>query len=155
MLKKQKLNEKIEFPAVYFNSTTKTVINYRFSLENAFQEVLCRFDNWTNKGFAWINELIQSQYIYISIYRPLSGSFYVKLLVELISPKKGLINIKKSDQKFFLWCHVIHINPVKIYPERIRQTDKELANDLDYDRIEFPMREKGFSKIETKKQSLY
>ena len=37
-----------------------------------------------------------------------------------------------------------------MHPERIRQTDKELDNDLDYDRIEFPVREEDFSKIETK-----
>ena len=48
MLKKYKPNEKIEFAPVYFNSTTKTVINHRFSLENAFQEVLYRLDNWIN-----------------------------------------------------------------------------------------------------------
>ena len=30
------------------------------------------------------------------------------------------------------------------------QTNKDLANDLDYDGIEFPVREKDFSKIETK-----
>ena len=35
------------------------------------------------------------------------------------SSKKGLINIKKKDQKYFLWCHVRHVNPVKIHPERI------------------------------------
>ena len=32
----------------------------------------------------------------------------------------------------------------------IRQTNKELANDLDYDGVEFPVREKDFSKTETK-----
>ena len=30
------------------------------------------------------------------------------------------------------------------------QTDKELANDLDYDGVEFPVREEDLSKIETK-----
>ena len=35
MLKKYKSTE-IEFAPVYFNSTTKTVINHRFSLEDAF-----------------------------------------------------------------------------------------------------------------------
>ena len=38
--------------------------------------------------------------------------------------------------------------PVKIHPERITREDKELANDLDYDRAESPVREKSFSKIE-------
>ena len=76
-------------------------------------------------------------------YRPLPGSFYIKLLlVELKSPKKGLINIKNSDQKCFLWCHVRHINAVKIYPEKITREDKKLVYGLNYDEIEFPVREK-------------
>ena len=37
-----------------------------------------------------------------------------------------------------------------MHPERITQKDKELVNDLDYDRVGFPVREKDFSKIETK-----
>ena len=126
------------------------MINHKFNLDKSFQEIFFRIDNWINEGSGWIVELIESQYINISTYRPLSGSSYVQLPVELKSPKKGLINIKNNDQKCFLWCHVRHINPVKIHPERITQTDKELANDLDYDGFEFPVQEKDFSKIETK-----
>ena len=73
-----------------------------------------------------------------------------KLPAELRSSKKGLINIKDNDQKCFLWCHVSHINPVKTHPKRIRQTDKELANDLDYDGVKLPVREKYFKKVERK-----
>ena len=40
LLKKYKLNGKIEFAPVYFNSVTKTVINHRFKLETPFQEIL-------------------------------------------------------------------------------------------------------------------
>ena len=36
MLKKYKPNGEIEFRPVYFSSTTKTAINQKFSLENAF-----------------------------------------------------------------------------------------------------------------------
>ena len=82
MLQKYKSIE-IEFALVYFNSVTKTVINYRFSLENAFQEILYRIDNWINEGSGWIVELSQSQYITISTDRPLSGSSF-----------KDLINVK-------------------------------------------------------------
>ena len=49
-----------------------------------------------------LNEFIESQYINISTYRPLSGSSYIDLPVELKSPRKGLINIKNKDQKCFL-----------------------------------------------------
>ena len=41
----------------------------------------------------------------------------------------------------FLWCHVRHIIPVKIHPERITQKDKKLTNDLNCDDIEFPVQE--------------
>ena len=74
----------------------------------------------------------------------------MKLPTELKSPKKGLTNIKNNDQKYFLWCHVRHINLVKIHPERITQNNEKLFNDFNYDRIKFLMREKDFSKIETK-----
>ena len=39
LLKKYKLNGKIDFVPVYFNSVTKTAINHRFKLENSFQEI--------------------------------------------------------------------------------------------------------------------
>ena len=70
------------------------MINHKFSLENAFQEILYRINNWINKGSGWIVELFEYQYINFSTYRPQSGSSYVKLPVELRSLKKGLINIK-------------------------------------------------------------
>ena len=87
-VEKHKSNGEIEFIPVYFNSTTKAVINHRFDLENTFQEILYRIDNWINEGSDWIFELIESQYINISTYRPLSGSSCIKLPVELKSPKK-------------------------------------------------------------------
>ena len=107
-------------------------------------------DVWINNGPGWIVESIESQYINISTYRPLSGSSYIDLSVELKSPRKGLINIKKKDQKCFLWCHVKHINPLKEHPERIKKTDEKIAEKLHYDGIEFPVQEKDFGKIEGK-----
>ena len=104
---------------------TKTVINHRFKLENYFEEILYMIDVWINNGSGWIIELIESQYINISTYRPLSGSFYMDLPVELRNPRKGLINIKNKDQKCFLWYHVRHINPSKEHPERITKIDKK------------------------------
>ena len=121
LLKKYKLNGEIEFAPVYFNSVTKTVINHKFRLENSFQEILYMIDVWINNGSGWIIELIKSQYINISIYKPLSGSSYMDLPVELRNPRKGLINIKNKDQKTFLWCYVRHTNPSKEYPERIKE----------------------------------
>ena len=79
LLKKCKPNGEIEFTPVYFNSSTKTVINHRYKLHKSFQEMLYRIDAWINRGSGWIIELIESQYINISTYRPLVGSSYIDL----------------------------------------------------------------------------
>ena len=120
LLKKYKSNGEIEFAPVYFNSSTKTIINRRYKLDQSFQETLYRIDAWINKRSGWIIELIESQYINVSTYRPLVGSSYIDLPIELKHPKKGLISIKNNDQKCFLWCHVRHINLVKDHPGRIK-----------------------------------
>ena len=99
LLKKYKSNGEIEFAPVHFNSSTKTIINHRYKLDQSFQEILYRIDAWINRGSGWIIELIESQYINISTYRPLVGSSYIDLPIELKHPKKGLINIKNNDQK--------------------------------------------------------
>ena len=97
LLKKYKPNEEIEFTPVYSNSPTKTVINNRFKLEHAFQEILYRIDAWINKGSAWIIESIESQYINISTHRQLVGSSYIDLPIELKHPGKRLLKIKHND----------------------------------------------------------
>ena len=95
-------------------------------------------------------ESIESQYMNISTYRPLSGNYYTDLPVQLTSSKKGLINIKNKNQKCFLWCHVRDINSSKENSERIKKTDRKITEKLDYDRIQFPVQEKDFNNIEVK-----
>ena len=125
-------------------------MNQRFRLEKSFQEILYMIDVWINNRSGWNAESTESQYINISIYRPLAGSSYILLSVELKSPRKGLINIKNKDQKYFLRCHARLINLLKEHLERILKTDKKIAEKLDYDGIEFPVQEKDFNKIEVK-----
>ena len=64
------------------------MINHKFILENALQEILYMTDNSVNEESGWIIELIESQHIKVSTYRPLSGSSYMKLPAELRSSKK-------------------------------------------------------------------
>ena len=130
----------MEFALVYFNSVTKLVINHRSKLEESYQEILCMIDAWINKRSGWIIEAILSQYINISIYRPLVGSSYIDLPIEIKHSRKGLINIKNKDQKCFLWCHVRH-NPSKDHPVEILKIDKRLASNLNYEGIGFPVQD--------------
>ena len=97
---KYKLNAEIVYRSVYFNSVTVT--NHIFKLENSFEEILQIMNVWINNGSGWIIESIESRYINISSYRPLLGSSYMDLSIELRSPRKGLINIRNKDKKCFL-----------------------------------------------------
>ena len=76
---------------------------------------------WISDGSGWNVELIESQYINISTYGLLSGYFYIILPVELRSPRKGVINIKNKDQKWFLLYHVRRINLLKKDQGRIKK----------------------------------
>ena len=107
-----------------------------------------KIDNWINKGSRWIIESVDAKYLNISVYKPLSGSTYIKLSRDLKNSVKGLINIKNNDNKCFLWCHIKQLNPSKTHPARITKTNSKMVNDLDYEGIEFPVSKKDFSKTE-------
>ena len=59
-----------------------------------------------------------------------------------------MINIKNNDNNCFLWLFARHLNLIKKHPERIKKEDKGLANNLNYERIEFPISRKEYCKIE-------
>ena len=64
------------------------MINHKFRLESSFQEILYMIDAWINNGSGWNVEPIESQHTNISTYRPLFGSSYMDLPVELRSPRQ-------------------------------------------------------------------
>ena len=110
LLNKYKENAGREFPPVYINSTTKTVIGPKYNFNKSFQEVFYRIDNCISEGSGCIIESIDAQYVNISIYSPLSGSSYIELSDKLRNSKKGSFNIKNNDNKCFLWCYIKHLN---------------------------------------------
>ena len=77
------------------------LINHRFRLENYFQEILYLNDVWINNRSGWIVESIESQYINISTYRPLSGSSYISLPEKIKSTKKRTNQREKQRSKMF------------------------------------------------------
>ena len=126
----------------------KTVINNKFGLDQSFQEIIYRLDNWISHGSGWIVEETISQFLNVSSYLPLRGSTYIKLPIELSHPMKGLINIKNNDNKCFLWCHVRHLNLNGVKLKRITKKDKEISKDLNYSSADFPVSKKDNGKIE-------
>ena len=95
-----------------------------FGLEQSFQEILYRIDNWINQGSGSIVESMEGFYLNVSSYSPLIGSTYIELPDELKNSRKGLINIQNDDNKCFLWCHVRQLDLIDKTPQRITKKDK-------------------------------
>ena len=78
----------------------------------------------------------------------MKGTSYIELPTELKNRAKGLINLKNKDNECFRWCHIRHLNPQEKDPQRIKKSDKEFIEKLNYSGIEFPITMKQINKIE-------
>ena len=135
----------------YFNSITDLIINetdIKLAIQASQQQILNKIAQWISEGSGWTIQLIENHYINIVNYNPLKGSSYIELPQELRNSAKGLINMKNKDNKCFRWCHIRHLNPQDMDPQRIKKTDKQYIEKLDYSSIEFPVTVKQINKIE-------
>ena len=135
----------------YFNSTTDLIINetdIKLAIQASQQQILNKIAQWISEGSGWTIQSIENHYINIVNYDPLKGSSYIKLPQELRNSAKGLINMKNKDNECFRWCHIRHLNPQDKDPQRIKKTDKQFIEKLDYSSIEFPVTVKQINKIE-------
>ena len=134
----------------YFNSTTDLIINetdIKLAIQASQQQILNKIAQWISEGSGWTIQSIENHYINIAIYNPLKGSSYIELPKELRHSAKGIINMKNKDNECFRWCHIRHLNPQDKDPQRIKKTDKQNIEKLDYSSIEFPVTVKQINKI--------
>ena len=106
------------------------------------QEILNVIDKWTSEGSGWVIDRIDNHYINVTTYKPLNGSSYIDLPIELQNPAKGLINIKNKDDECFRWCHIRHLTPQKTNPQRIKRVDRQFIGELNHKGIGFPVSQK-------------
>ena len=135
----------------YFNSTTDLIINetdIKLAIQASQQQILNKISQWISEGSGWTIQLIENHYINIVNYNPLNESSYINLPQELRTSAKGLINMKNKDNECFRWCHIRHLNPQDKDPQRIKKTDKQYIEKLDYSNINFPVTVKQINKIE-------
>ena len=135
----------------YFNSKPQTIINNTEipeALQLSQQQILDIIAQWVSEGSGWTIESVDNHYLNIVQYKPMKGSSYIKLPQELRNSSKGLINMKNEDNECFRWGHIRHLNPQDKYPQRIKKSDKQYIQDLDYTGIEFAVTTKQYNKIE-------
>ena len=149
----KQLGNKTTIKTAYFNSMTTTIINkneINKALQTSRQELMKAIGQWISEGSGWTIQSVDGHYINLIKYKPLKGSSYIELPTELRNPAKGLINLKNKDNQCFRWCHIRHLNLQEKYPQRIKKSDKEYIDKLDYSGIEFPITIKQINKIEKK-----
>ena len=149
----KQLEDEIITKTAYFNSKTKTLINeneINEVLQTSRQELIKAIGQWISEGSGWTIQSVDGHYINLTKYIPLKGSSYIELSTELKNPAKGLINLKNKDDECFRWCHIRYLNPQEKDPQRIKKSDKESIEKLDYSGIEFPITIKQINKIEKK-----
>ena len=139
------------YKTAFFNGKAKTITkpnDIELELSMSRQETLNVIDKWVSEGSGWVIDRIDSHHINVTTYKPLNGSSYIELPMELRNPKKGLINIMNEDDECFRWCHIRHLNPQEKNPQRIKKEDKKMINELNYDGIDFPVSQKHYNKAE-------
>ena len=148
---KQTGHEEKTIKSAHFNSIAQTVINetqIELDLKLSKQQILNKISQWISEGSGWIIQSVDNHYLNVVTYQPIKGSSYIELPTELRNSAKGLINLKNEDNQCFRWCHIRHLNPQDKHPQRIKKSDKEYINKLDYSGIEFPVTTKQYNKIE-------
>ena len=148
--KKQVGDEPIEKTA-YFKGKAQTLTNeieIAESLQITQERIVNKIQQWISEGSGWTIQSVDNHFINVAKYRPLKGSSYIPLPKELQNSAKGLINMKNKDNECFRWCHIRHLNPQDDHPERIKKTDKQYVEKLDYTDIEFPVTVKQYKRIE-------
>ena len=101
-------------------------------------------DVWINNGSGWNSESIESQYINISTYRPLAGSFYIDLPIQLKSPRKGLINIKNKDRHIVMLDILILQNNIQ---KELKKPTKKLLKNLIMMKLSFQCKKKILARL--------
>ena len=147
----KQLGNKTTIKTAYFNSMTTTIINknkMNKALQTSRQELMKAIGQWISEGSGWTIQSVDGHYINLTKYKPLKGSSYIELPTELRNSAKGLINLQNKDNECFRWCHIRHLNSQEKYPQRIKKSDKEYVDKLDYSGIEFPVTIKQINKIE-------
>ena len=84
-----------KYSTVYFNSLVKAVINWRYNLNDAFEEILNLLDIWINESSVCAIDQIDGLYISTSNNEPLLGGSYILLPKVSNNSVKGFHKFQK------------------------------------------------------------
>ena len=87
------------YKTAFFNAKAKTITkvdDIEPELNMSRQEILNVIDKWVSEGSGWVIDRIDSHYINVTLYKPLNGSSYMELPMELRNPKERINQYKEQ-----------------------------------------------------------
>ena len=81
------------YKTAFFSDKAKTITkvdDIEPELNMSRQEIPNTIDKWVSEGSGWVIDRIDSHYISVTLYKPLNGSSYIKLPVELRNSKERI-----------------------------------------------------------------
>ena len=79
------------YKTAFFNGKAKTIAkvdDIEPELNMSRQEILNTIDKWVSEGSGWVIDRMDNHYINVTLYKPLNGSSYIELPMELRNSKK-------------------------------------------------------------------
>ena len=111
------------------------------------ERIIEKMATFQSGGSGWrLHSIIELELHTVS-YNPLIGETWIELPKEL-ADQKAIINMKKNDNKCFLWCVLRALNPKDGNPEGIDKELKPKENTLNMEGIEYPVSLKDINKFE-------
>ena len=127
-----------------FDFHSKTEVNLEETDENElYNNMLDTIEEKIQKlehaeGTGWRLHSVINLELHTVDWIPLRGSSYIEL-PEYLKNKKAITNMKNDDDKYFLWCVLRALNPVKKNKERIDGTLKSKIDTLNMKDIKYPI----------------
>ena len=128
---------KVERP--YFSSKPYTILS-QHDIENVIAKaqsaIETNIDKWTREGSGWVVDRVETMYVNIAKYQPLTGSSYMEL-PKYLKKKEAIINVRNQDNECLKWALLSARHPVKKNAQRVNKYITH-QDELNFTGIEFP-----------------
>ena len=135
-----------------FHSIGDKIITKGTDTHEIYQEMINEIEEEIQKveqteGSGWVFVEVENLTLHTVIWDPLNAGSYINLPKEL-KDKKAIINMKKEDNKCFMWCVLRALNPKDRDSERIDKDLKSKQDILNMEGIDYPVDFRGIDRFE-------
>ena len=139
----------------YFNTETQINLektDVKVILSQMIDEILAKVSVYQENGSGWYFKEVISLEIHTVDYKPMKGTSHIPL-PDFLMRKKAIINMENKDDKCFLWSVIRYLHPREKHSTRTNDL-REYENDLNFKRINFPVKVKDIQKFENQNSDL-